>query len=391
MLSALSCSRFGCNRADPRADTLHGVDASEKDGLIPQWAFVGNGRGNFELNERYAHVGNGSGSWRRDVVTTQEGRTIRPLCKVLLVVLVSCAIGVSIGLAVRGAPSAWNHLLAWREQLRTSLRTPTSTNPDRPQALPSTAQPSQQPAPSTTPKPSMRQTSTTSVLATLAPPVQSAAPKHPQTGTTIDRFDCKGSASEWRSMWSQAKKNYCCTHAPPQGCQQEDATPKFDCDIGPPALWITEKRSYCCKEKGRGCLPGDDDRKTGFDCDEIPAGGKDEWVAEKKAFCRHSSTKSSEKVDCVGDVGSWSKHQRVWCCAVKHEGCPASYRPAESEEKHGIPLEGAGNVNESYDCRENLRQWVTAWEPGKKAWCCRHKHVACPPVPDADMLGGGNG
>eukprot|EP00931_Biecheleriopsis_adriatica_P004653 TRINITY_DN106295_c0_g1_i1.p1 TRINITY_DN106295_c0_g1~~TRINITY_DN106295_c0_g1_i1.p1 ORF type:complete len:185 (-),score=44.58 TRINITY_DN106295_c0_g1_i1:37-591(-) len=50
-----------------------------------------------------------------------------------------------------------------------------------------------------------------------------------ETMTTSEPFDCKAGAANWRNGWSEKKKDFCCQHFPPIGCEEFSApTPPGD-------------------------------------------------------------------------------------------------------------------------------------------------------------------
>lgn len=282
------------------------------------WAYVGHGRGDFEVNEKYGFVGEGSGSWRREVVTEYQGWRMKPSCKVCVVVGLCAALGVGLGLTVRGMPSAYNMLLDWRTSLRSALGIEASP-----------------------------------------PPPAEVARSSAQSCDVASQLD-----------WSQAHRDYCCrllpiaaigcppvqeppVQAPPvQQPPTQEPPPQeppaqegmvFDCAVGAPQLWIAAKAKACCEREGKGCS----------DAPTAPTFAPPAPLAQ-----------TMDDLCDARELDSWDVVKRARCCQTHRVGCPATQAPVLS-----------------HDCSDNLRHWVTEWTPSKKAWCCQQKNIACPPLP----------
>lgn len=324
MFSALSCTRAaGCTRSGP---------PGERDHLMqPAWSHVGSGQGDFELHERYGYVGEGQGGWKREVVTTYEGWRFKPQCKAVTVVIVSCTFGLAIGVAIRQAPGTTERLGQWRENLAAML------HPRWTEVGVATG-----PLPVVGPDPASAGAGAPgATLATTERPAVGAGAAGEAAGEAREVGEVEAGGQLYKCQdgsvdnWGVGKKDWCCQQVS-FGCREGSEDPgHFDCGAGPPGLWAEAKAKHCCKTHDLGC-PTLAPPKRDFDCKDIPAGGREAWPPEKRSFCDAQDEEEEEDVE--------------------------------------------------HDCSKNLRSWVTEWTPDKKAWCCRHKHVACPP--DPNMMGG---
>jgi len=352
------------------------------------WSYVGSGQGDFELNEKYGFVGNGGGSWRRDVTTTYQGWKMKPACKLTMVLVVCAGLGVALGELIRSAPGAGDSVMGWRDNLRAALHVPGAA-PAQAQA-PRSFSPAPVSSTTTSTTTSSIQAFTTLVAALLAPP----APLAPQ-------IDCQAGADDWQDLWSLAKMVYCCDSVR-LGCSytgEQDDSAGFDCDVVLPQLWAPEKSTYCCETQGRGCPTAS---TTLISLGEImdqncDISQHDSWDVVKRARCCQtqqvgcptgegepttSKTSSSSTSTAASTTTAAPETTTTSSTKTTTIAAPEPTRTAAPEftEHYG-----------SYDCKLDLRAWVTAWDPTKKAWCCQKEHVACPPVPDASMMMGVDG
>mmetsp|Transcript_8576 Transcript_8576/g.19520 ORF Transcript_8576/g.19520 Transcript_8576/m.19520 type:complete len:296 (-) Transcript_8576:148-1035(-) len=151
--------------------------------------------------------------------------------------------------------------------------------------------------------------------------------------------------------------------------QQGDA---FDCDTGLDH-WrhqlSNEQKSWCCKNKGKGCLP--DPQEPHPYCQAGIENWRQQWTAQKKDWCcKHvgvkcaSTSTSSAPFDCkVGQTNwqqGWSSVKKGWCCQHYGLGCPIT------------------STSAPFDCNADPAGHGTGWSRGQRAWCCRHEGVGCP-------------
>jgi hypothetical protein len=131
------------------------------------------------------------------------------------------------------------------------------------------------------------------------------------TSTTAGKHDCYYGVKDWVNTFSYPKKEYCCKYwdrkenwpvtTRPQCCDYlgigclgplpTTTSPPYDCSAGYFNWikgWSPNKKVYCCREKGRGCI---------FDCSADYHHG--DWRQE------------------------WSMAKKAWCCLTERRGCPA--------------------------------------------------------------------
>lgn len=137
------------------------------------------------------------------------------------------------------------------------------------------------------------------------------------TSTTVGPHDCYSGVRDWVNQFPYKKKLYCCKfwerketwprHTRGQCCDylgigcdttlQTTTSKPYDCRAGYFNWikgWSPNKKVYCCREEGRGCI---------FDCSASYHHG--DWKRE------------------------WSTAKKAWCCLTERRGCPRHERRDE--------------------------------------------------------------
>lgn len=186
------------------------------------FAFVGQGRGPYEMHENISYVGQG-GSYDREKIVRFEGWRCRFCCVVLLALLLVAGI---IALVILLLPNNSSYRQEDQQSV-TSMAFDCDAgywNWDKGWSY------------------SKQQWCclhhnrgcSTSVAPTSFP------------------FDCDAGFSNWRAGWGPAKKSWCCSHYN-KGCV---ASMPYDCNAGYSnwqSGWSHGKKQWCCTSKGRGC------------------------------------------------------------------------------------------------------------------------------------------
>jgi len=176
-----------------------------------------------------------------------------------------------------------------------------ATHPPRPsrapppqQRQPSSARPTPEPPPRTTPRASVPVP-----RPSQAPPAWAPVATVQATSRTSLPFDCLAGFANWKHGWSPPKKAWCCQRTN-RGCETtQKPTPSssqtYECESSSTSdRWSTDKRAWCCKHRSRGC----------------------------------QTTSTPIQFDCAAGFANrergWSNHKKEWCCKQKHVGCPAS-------------------------------------------------------------------
>jgi len=85
----------------------------------------------------------------------------------------------------------------------------------------------------------------------------------------------------------------------------------------------------------------------------------------------HSST---AWFDCKTGLETWQRgwsiDKKAWCCDHAGVGCPP-YPPVPTAALARPP--GAP----PFDCGAGLKEWRLGWSPGKRAWCCANSGKGC--------------
>lgn len=197
------------------------------------WKFGGDGRGQYESlhgGAGYDYVGEGKGSFEKEITLHYSGWRVRRGCVALLVFAV-CLLVVGILLVV--------HTAARQAGL-------IATDGGSSWAL----------------------------------------------GTTLEPFDCIAGYFNWRHSWTDDKKAWCCVHyaracsvtttttAMAFACQEEHSNLE--------AVWSFQKRHWCCKYSNIGCPQDNVATQHGlarirYDCSSGNA--RQLWSASKRAWC----------------------------------------------------------------------------------------------------------
>jgi len=81
-----------------------------------------------------------------------------------------------------------------------------------------------------------------------------------------------------------------------------------------------------------------------------------------------TKTTSDAPIDCDVDLPNLNAVQQALCCEGTGKGCTTQLPTT------ALP----------FDCNAGFQNWVKAWSPDKKAWCCTHARRGCakaPPLP----------
>jgi len=199
-----------------------------------EWNHVGSGRGEFELYERYGFVGEGSGSWRREVTTSYEGWRMKAHCKVLIVVISCIVAGVLLGLGLKASPHLVEAVARWRDSVWTA--------------------------------------------------VMHSSP--PGSREAIDESDC----STDPQTWSPTHHDLCCSFHQ-VGCKVDSAS---DCNEDDKEGWDVVKRASCCQRWKVGCPATTTTTQTTtvttttpppYNCMNNLRKWVTDWAPAKKAWC----------------------------------------------------------------------------------------------------------
>eukprot|EP00913_Durusdinium_trenchii_P015774 g14824.t1 len=92
-------------------------------------------------------------------------------------------------------------------------------------------------------------------------------------GCAAQPYDCQAARGNWQAAWSEAKKKWCCEFEGSCG-----STMQFDCS-GTEADWSSDKKNWCCKEHNRGC-----DVAEPYDCRAGVTNWQNGWSDHKKTL-----------------------------------------------------------------------------------------------------------
>jgi hypothetical protein len=176
----------------------------------------------------------------------------------------------------------------------------------------------------------------------------------------------------WKYLWPSEKKVWCCANKG-VGCDAAHAKltlidhtshesqvshQSFDCNAGFQKWqtgWSDDKKEWCCAHQKVGCPI---DSHQSFDCNAGFQKWQTGWSDDKKEWCC-AHYKMGCAFDCSADLevfyAAWSTSKKDWCCQNEQKGC--------------VPL---------FDCDVALESFETSWSHSKKAWCCKHKLQGCP-------------
>lgn len=82
------------------------------------------------------------------------------------------------------------------------------------------------------------------------------------------------------------------------------------------------------------------------------------------------------KVGLDNFAAEWSDGKKAWCCKTKHLGCPDQHAMSHRYE-HSHEALHDGSQQEPFDCEEGLANWQGGWSDSKKEWCCKFKDLFC--------------
>mmetsp|Transcript_118679 Transcript_118679/g.383217 ORF Transcript_118679/g.383217 Transcript_118679/m.383217 type:complete len:886 (-) Transcript_118679:113-2770(-) len=121
-----------------------------------------------------------------------------------------------------------------------------------------------------------------------------------------------------------------------------------------------EKKRWCCTYHNISCSP---DLLAGFSA-------------------KGTTTTATVAFDCQAGRSSfedaWSSAKKAWCCATENLGCPTKRLVTVSVTTTKATAGSAtATTPPPYDCSTSAASWERDWSSAKKAWCCKHKAVAC--------------
>ncbi|CAJ1393184.1 unnamed protein product [Effrenium voratum] len=218
-------------------------------------------------------------------------------------------------------------------------------------------------------------------------------------------YDCDAGYKNWYFGWSGVKKAFCCDHFN-KGC---------------PGSWHGEFHLHTHVEEGMGHATG-----KIYDCEAGFFNWQQGWSDSKKNWCCDHTQKGCEKFHCSGASRAWGAARQDWCCSHYQAGCPqttlsplgcdavCTYKGESSSCKDRISwttdhvFSGHGNAcalaysriqvecdvcracsveaagcqvhaaaSEPFDCQAAFNNFVRAWSPQKKVWCCNVKKMGC--------------
>jgi len=192
------------------------------------WTYKGTGQGSYKISPQYNFVGQGAGSYDREIVTRYYGWRFKPCCLFVLALL------LLVPFLLFG--------LQWFFDSSTPMPIPTPA----PAPL-LTASAPRSPPPSS---PSPRQPQPP--FPPLPPPPP--PPRLPPATPPAIHYDCNA----LHTRWSADKRAWCCAHTRP-GCPHPPhpaMSLPFDCNaalVNWKAAWSVQKKQWCCQHEGKGC------------------------------------------------------------------------------------------------------------------------------------------
>eukprot|EP00930_Biecheleria_cincta_P100775 TRINITY_DN923_c0_g1_i10.p1 TRINITY_DN923_c0_g1~~TRINITY_DN923_c0_g1_i10.p1 ORF type:complete len:593 (+),score=99.63 TRINITY_DN923_c0_g1_i10:49-1779(+) len=284
---------LGCGGAANLCFEPDGAAATEN------WAYVGNGRGQYQIVESLQYVGQG-GSYDRERVVTYSGWRCRLWCIFLLVLLLLAGIGI----------------LVWL------ILPKTDTGKEEVVKVASTSEPFDCEAGYWNWEKGW-----------------SIAKKHwccdyksrgcPRVTTSLP-FDCDAGLSNWQQGWSISKKQWCCAHQN-KGCEvvTVQTSQPYDCQAGLSNWnvgWSRGKQLWCCAKQNLGCPK--ETTSLPYDCSAGYSNWQAGWSPGKKAWCCQHFNKGcavSLPYDCNAGFSNWqvgwSAGKKAWCCHHESKGC----------------------------------------------------------------------
>eukprot|EP00444_Apocalathium_aciculiferum_P032691 CAMPEP_0183486574 /NCGR_PEP_ID=MMETSP0370-20130417/180005_1 /TAXON_ID=268820 /ORGANISM="Peridinium aciculiferum, Strain PAER-2" /LENGTH=583 /DNA_ID=CAMNT_0025679893 /DNA_START=35 /DNA_END=1784 /DNA_ORIENTATION=- len=354
--------KSGCSTAERFLAPVGAGCVVRPDG--PEYSKVAERQGDYEMVANYNFVGEGTGSFEKETITSYYGWRLGRKCIFCMIVTVLCGVLVAI----------WSTIPA--------SGTATSTMKSGLRPLPST----------------------------------SIAQISPMSPSTSAPFDCENGLADWQNGWALQKKIWCCQNTiAHHGCSEST----FDCSAGVQwlDLWADDKRLYCCVDQGTGCPANAGATTTApaplFDCKDGWPNGSSDWPTSKTAWCctnvgRGCETTTSAPFDCQAGYGrwqtGWSAEKQQWCCSREAKGCTTTSTstslPFECQAASGnvaaawpdakkqwcCQRQGLGcttttpcptTTTPPFDCEAALNNWEAVWSGEKKTWCCWHHAKGC--------------
>uniref|UniRef100_A0A7S0A051 Uncharacterized protein n=1 Tax=Pyrodinium bahamense TaxID=73915 RepID=A0A7S0A051_9DINO len=252
-----------------------------------EWTYVGAGKGQYSKMQTYEYVGDGAGTFHKEVERGDPGKTVKHMCQGFIAVLVVAGI-IAVIYTILAGPKD--------EDIQANLG---------PQVA-----------------------NATTAMGTMATePVQPV--RLSDSNADAQPYDCEEGYFNWDKAWSNQKKHYCCdTYG--RGCPavagaavagaQPTTTGEFvqyNCEDDGHKSWIkdwpVEKQAWCCKHRNTGCLRDDD-----------------ALMEQNEASAREElkQTQEPKKYDCNRGGDPWRDHwpvnKRVYCCLNFKVGCPST-------------------------------------------------------------------
>lgn len=310
---------------------------ADRSAMQTTWSFVGEGRGAYQQVESFNYIGEGCGSFDKEVVTSHSTSMLRKCCFGML-----CCSALAMALA------SFAYLTIKREtanaQSTDSSYQVVVRNPDLGQ--------------------------------------QEAA-----VASANKSYDCVAGYSNWHTGWSLDKKEWCCQHKS-RGCPEGQPAP-YDCLTSDSQSWAEQKKEWCCQHHHRGCSSAMGDT---FDCN---AGWKPGWSPSKMTWCCQHKQIGCDlgcNAPCAVKGKTATCDQRItWTAENIYAG-----QPNACELAHDLVLEecqecsmcflDASTCGDStpqvllpgtFDCDAGFNNWKAGWSAEQKAWCCKHVQRGC--------------
>jgi len=166
------------------------------------------------------------------------------------------------------------------------------------------------------------------------------------------------------------------------------------------ADWLPAKKAFCCQGAHNPCsspvaavtagASGDDSllrRQPAVHVAQHRASPRPQ--APEQIFVRYDCSSDDE----VAWSQLWSSEQQTFCCQHHGKACPQAEAAAPMEPTEGVPppppvpppavpppgfAQASQAAAQNYDCaRTPGPEWITDWSMDKKRWCCRHYGTGC--------------
>lgn len=167
--------------------------------------------------------------------------------------------------------------------------------------------------------------------------------------TTSAMFDCQAGFANWANGWTDAKKHWCCTDKK-LVCARSNVT-------------TTEKPTSQGKDtmiaQTSGCDTECVYRSQTATCKE-----RISWAANRQFIrtphpCATAHSDTLRKCPACKEV-----------CSLAGAGCVLTTAPPVSKATTSSP----------YDCTAGFENWKQGWSLKKKDWCCENMKRGCPPL-----------